>query len=236
MSNNTNTTAALGELFIDASREILEKGRIKAQISKLERIMNADKARLRNVYAEIGKMYVNNTLKKNSARLDYLYKAIAHLNTRLERAMARMAMLKEAHSVDECTEAFRAELSAKIKQAQDSAVTTAYNVKKKAQDAAATLGDKAEIAKQKAKEAILNITTKKEDAATDLYSEDNDKDFAELLLDLELEDDVDIKENPEIKDILNSLDDMLRQVEEDTTDSADEPAAKSEETPENYDF
>lgn len=226
MSNNTNT-GALGELFVDATREVIEKGRIKAQMARLDRVMTADKLQLRKIYAEIGKMYVENTLKKNSAKLEYLYKAIDHLKLRLERAQARMDMLKEAHSVDECTEAFRAELSAKIKKAQDSAALAAYNVKKKAQDVAANLGETAENIKNKIK------NTRAEEDFTE-----EAPDFAELLADLEFEDDVqETAEDAEISTILSNLDNMLKEVEETSAEETPESApVEDNESPESFDF
>lgn len=226
MSKNTNS-AAFGELFVDATREILEKGRIKAQMNKLERVMNTDRIRLKNIYAEIGMMYVENTLEKNKAKLRYAYKAIAHLNQRLDRAQARYDMLKEAHSVDECTESFRSELSSKIKQAQDSAVMTAYKVKKKAQDAAATLGDKADGIKNQAKETARSFYKAGNDAAN---NEEDAKDFSDLLAELELEEEApQTEETAEIDAILNNIDTMLREVEEESTpdnsDSSDDGEA-----------
>ncbi|MBQ4568974.1 MAG: hypothetical protein IJA62_02770 [Ruminococcus sp.] len=230
MNNNTTPTAALGELFVDATREVLEKGRIKAQMARLERVMTADKLQLRKIYAEIGKMYVDNTLKKNSARLEYLYKAIDHLKLRLERAQARMDMLKEAHSVDECTEAFRAELSAKIKQAQDAATTAAYTVKKKAQDVAQGIGETAENIKAK-----ITKGNSEEDFAED------ETDFKELLADLEFEDDTHIEEeDAQISSILTNLDAMLKEVEEEAAEESpgenSEEDGDSAESAESFDF
>ena len=40
MSKYTNP-APLGELFMDATREVIEKGRIKSQMIRLQRIMEA---------------------------------------------------------------------------------------------------------------------------------------------------------------------------------------------------
>ncbi len=226
MSNNTSTTAALGELFVDATREVIEKGRIKAQMARLERVMTADKMQLRKIYAEIGKMYVDNTIKKNGTRLEYLYKAIDHLNLRIKRAQARMDMLEEAHSVDECTQAFRAELSAKIKQAQDTAVTAAYTVKKKAQDVAMGIGETAE-----------NIKAKVTKSSAEDFAEE-ESDFKELLADLEFEDDTqETEEDAEISAILSNLDTMLKEVEEDSAedDTTDTPAEDNE-SAESFDF
>lgn len=129
-----STKSTLGDLFLDATREVIEKSRIKAQMLRLERIMETDKSRLTAVYAEIGKLYIDGTLDKNKSKVKYAMKEIQHLKLRLERAEERYEQLKEAHSVDECKEAFRAELSAKLKQAQDSTAITAYKAKKKAQD------------------------------------------------------------------------------------------------------
>lgn len=127
-------SSKLGELFLDATREVIEKSRIKAQMLRLERIMETDRNRLTAVYAEIGKLYMEGTLAKNKSKANFAVKEIKHLKLRLERAEERYEQLKEAHSVDECKEAFRTELSAKIKQAQDNTAITAYKAKKKAQD------------------------------------------------------------------------------------------------------
>lgn len=241
MSRNTNPTAALGELFVDATREVLEKGRIKAQIVRLEKVMNADRIRLKNVYAEIGRMYVENTLKKNSAKLEYLYKSIDHLNLRLERAQARLDMLNEAHSVDECTQAFRAELSSKIKQAQDSAAIAALNVKKKAQDAASSLGDAAGSVKKKAAETVQNIsqraaTVVKADKKSDDFFEDEDKDFSALLAELDADETEADEEAQEINSILSNLDSMLKEVEESTPETEADTPHEDGESAESFDF
>lgn len=236
MNKNTIPTTALGELFVDATREVLEKGRIKAQIVRLEKVMNADRIRLKNVYAEIGRMYVENTLKKNNAKLEYLYKSIDHLNLRLERARDRLDMLNEAHSVDECTQAFRTELSSKIKQAQDSTAVAAYSVKKKAQDAAASLGDTAINVKRKATEAVQSLSKRTPDKATDNYREDDGKDFSDLLAELDLDVTEPDEETQEINTILNNLDSILKEVDETTADTQEAPAEEDGESAESFDF
>ena len=115
-----STTSKLGELFIDATREVVEKGRIKSQMNRLERIMEADRDRLKTVYAEIGRLYLEGSVAKNKGKIEYAAKEVRHLKLRLDRAEERLEMLKEAHSVDECKEAFRAELSSAIKKASSS--------------------------------------------------------------------------------------------------------------------
>ena len=241
----SNSTPKLSDLFIDATKEVIEKGRIKSQMNRLERIMENDRIRLRSVYADIGKMYVEGTLAKNKGKLEYAYKEIKHLQLRLERAEARYEMLEEARSVDECKEAFRTELSTKIKQAQDNTVIAAYNLKKKAQtlvsgtpsQAVVRIKDKAvstaDAIAQKAAKSRKN--TKKSDVKeevnfTDLLAElgvdDMDTDDAPLLTS---------EESAEVTAILDNLDAILTEVEEDTAESA-LSAETDGETAESFDF
>lgn len=229
----SNSTPKLSELFMDATREVIEKGRIKAQMNRLERIMENDRIRLTAVYAEIGKLYVEGTLAKNKGKLEYANKEIKHLKLRLERAEARYEMLEEAHSVDECKEAFRAELTAKIKKAQDSTVIAAYKVKKKAQDVvkgAATTADA--ITKR-----TSPIKIKKSKPA-----ETQDITFADLLEELGIEDtDIDTNseiilsadESAEISAILENLDAELSSLD---TEIIEEETAEDGESAESFDF
>ncbi|MBR3971907.1 MAG: hypothetical protein IKJ83_03355 [Ruminococcus sp.] len=241
-----NTTAKLSDLFIDATREVIEKGRIKSQINRLERIMDTDRARLRSVYADIGKMYIEGTLSKNKGKLEYACKEIKHLNLRLERAEARYEQLQEAHSVDECKEAFRAELSAKIKEAQDNTAIAAYNLKKKAKNIVSGNASQAVVRiKDKAvstADAIAQRTTKKSKKAAE---ENEELSFTDLLAELDIEDtdidDIDLTsdESAEVTAILDNLDAILTEVEEEATESA--IATESDTTPdgesaESFDF
>lgn len=243
MSKYTNAAAPLGELFVDATREVLEKGRIKAQMIKLERIMEADKARKKNIYAEIGKMYVDGTIAKNKGKLAYALKAIKHIDLRLERAEARYEMLKEAHSLDECSEAFRAELTKKINKAKDSVAITAYGVKKKAQTVTAGIGEKSSDALEGIKSTAKNINLQKKKAKPVNTEEDTDtKDFQALLAELEIaEDATALEENAELNAVLENIDAILREVEEETTEETAEESATPEtaqdgESAESFDF
>lgn len=239
MSKHTNPAAPLGELFVDATREVLEKGRIKAQMVRLERIMEADKARKKSIYAEIGKMYVEGTIAKNKARLGYALKAIKHIDLRLERAEARYEMLKEAHSLDECTEVFRTELSKKISKAKDSVAITAYGVKKKAQAVTAGIGEKSSDTIEGIKSAAKNITkSSKKSKPADTADDTDTKDFAALLSELEIaEDETEIEENAELNAVLENIDAILREVEEEAEEEAPSTeTAQDGESAESFDF
>ncbi len=239
MSKHYNPASPLGELFVDATREVLEKGRIKAQMVRLERVMEADKARKKGIYAEIGKMYVEGTIAKNKARLSYALKAIKHIDLRLERAEARYEMLKEAHSLDECTEVFRTELSKKISKAKDSVAITAYGVKKKAQAVTAGIGEKSSDAIEGIKSAAKNISLPKKKSKPADNAEDTDtKDFATLLSELEIaEDETEIEENAELNAVLENIDAILREVEEEAEEEASSTeSAQDGESAESFDF
>lgn len=224
----SNTTAKLGDLFLDATKEVIEKNRIRSQMNRLERIMDTDRIRLKNVYAEIGKLYMEGTLAKNKGKLEYAKKEIKHLNLRLERAEARYEQLQEAHSVDECKEAFRAELSAKIKQAQDNTVIAAYNLKKKAKNIVNGSSAQTVVRIKDKAVATAEAVTQRTNTAKKTKKADNSDDinFADLLAELEIEDtDIDSinltsDENAEVNAILDNLDSILTEVEEDTAESA----------------
>lgn len=233
----SSTTAKLGDLFIDATKEIIEKGRIKAQMNRLERIMETDRARLQTVYAQVGKLYMDGALAKNKGKLEYAIKEIKHLKLRLERAEERYEQLQEAHSVDECTEAFRTELSAKIKKAQDNTVIAAYKVKKKAQD---VVKGKTSQPTVRIKSSALTSTDAIANRTAAIKSKKDAKDisFSELLEDLGIEDtDIDnlseIELTPaecaEISAILENLDAELA---EETAEENIEATAEAETTEE----
>lgn len=241
-----NTTAKLGDLFMDATREVIEKGRIKSQMNRLERIMETDRIRLRSIYADIGKMYIDGTLAKNKGKLQYALKEIEHLNLRLERAEVRYEQLQEAHSVDECKEAFRTELSAKIKEAQDSTAIAAYNLKKKAKSLVNGNASQAVVRiKDKAvstADAIAQRTTKKSKKvkSTDTVEEIN---FADLLAELDIEDtdidDIDLtsEESAEVTAILDNLDAILTEVEEESAEeTVGSDVTADGESAESFDF
>lgn len=246
MSKHTNSSAPLSELFIDATREVLEKGRIKAQMIRLERIIEADRARKKNIYAEIGRMYVEGTIAKNKAKLSYALKAIKHIDQRLERAEARYEMLEEARSLDECTEAFRTELAKKINNAKDSAAIAAYGVKKKAKKVTSGIGDKSSDAisgiKSAADSAVKGITAPRKKSKQKSNDEDTEaKDFQALLAELEIADTEEaIEENTELNEVLSNIDAILREVEETAeeapADTAPAEAVQDGESAESFDF
>lgn len=244
MSKYTNPASPLGELFIDATREVLEKGRIKAQMVRLERIMEADRTRKNCIYAEIGRMYVDGSIAKNKGRLSYALKAIKHIDLRLERAEARYNMLKEAHSLDECTDAFRTGLSKKINQAKDSVAITAYGVKKKAKKVTSGIGEKASDSFDGIKSAAGTVikgvskTKKKSTKATNFAEDDKTKNFTALLEELEIaETETEVEENTELNAVLDNIDAILREVEEEVAEeSLESPAAQDGETAETFDF
>lgn len=243
-----NTTAKLGDLFIDATREVIEKGRIKSQMNRLERIMDADRARLKTVYAEIGRLYMEGSLAKNKGKVEYASKEIKHLKLRLERAEARYEQLQEAQSVDECTEAFRAELSSKIKKAQDSTVIAAYKLKKKAQD---VVKGKAPQAAAQIKNGALTTADAiaKRTAAVKRKKPAQpaeDISFTDLLAELGIEDtDIDATDDivltpdecAEITAILENLDTELEALDADAVaEDNDKEVVADGESAENFDF
>ncbi len=225
-------TPRLSDLFLDATREVIEKSRIKAQMMRLERIMETDRSRLIAVYAEIGKLYIEGTLAKNKSKANFAVKEINHLKLRLERAEERYEQLKEAHSVDECKEAFRAELSAKIKQAQDNTAIKAYKAKKKAQ---VILGTKAPEVAQRIKGKAVSVagTLKSKSSAPAKktkeypYSDESaDLSYLDLLADLndedtsiDFEEDIILTPDTEVKAILDNLDSILADVEEELAET-----------------
>ncbi|MBQ7999887.1 MAG: hypothetical protein IJ298_01555 [Ruminococcus sp.] len=171
MSNDYTPSKVMGELFVDATKEIVERTRIKGQIARLQEIMAADKKRLRNAYAEIGRMYCEGTLEKNKARVEMLYDTIDHLKLREERAKIRLEQLRKAHSVDECTVAFREELESKVQQAKDKTAEVARdlstkakaavdNLPDKAQETITTIKQKASVAADKAKAAVDEVASR----------------------------------------------------------------------------
>lgn len=252
MSNDYTPSKVMGELFVDATKEIVERTRIKGQMSRLQEIMAADQKRLRNAYAEIGRMYCEGTLEKNKARVEMLYDTIDHLKLREERAKIRYQQLQEAHSVDECTVAFREELGSKVQQAKDKTAEVARdlgakakvavdNLPDKTQEAISTIKQKAAVAADKAKAAVDEVASRasaavsrigntEEEICTEDYSEQED--FLDVLSDLEEdgEDDNYIEEYSEedqaaaadIGAILGSIGLTLKEVDEYEEASAEE--------------
>ena len=241
MSKNTSNSAPLGELFVDATKEVIEKGRIKAQMMRLNRIMEADRERKKGIYAEIGKMYVDGTITTNKGKLSYALKALKHLDLRLERAEARYDMLREAQSLDECTEAFRQELSKKITKAKDSAAIAAYGVKKKAKKIVSGIGEKSSDVAYDIKTAANNINIGKKKAKQIPEETEETKDFQTLLAELEIANtEEEIEENAELNAVLSNIDAILREVEEEAEqETAQEEIcapAQDGESAESFDF
>ncbi len=207
MSNDYTPSKVMGELFVDATKELVERTRIKGQMTRLQEIMAADKKRLRNAYAELGKMYCDGTLEKNKAKVEMLYDTIDHLKLREERAKIRYEQLKTAHSVDECTVAFREELENKVQQAKEKtaevardlsakAKTAVDNLPDKAQETLTTIKQKATVAADKAKAAVDEVASRASAAVSRIGNgeeelpEENfteEEDFRDMLLDLEYE-------------------------------------------------
>lgn len=171
MSKDYNPQKVMSELFVDATKEIVERTRIKAQMTRLAEIMEADAKRLRNAYAEIGRMYCEGSLDKNKAKVEMLYDTIEHLKQREERAKARYDQLKEAHSVDECTTAFKEEIENRVAQAKaktteaardfgEKAKAATENFPDKAQDKISAIKKKAAVAADKAKAAVDEVAAK----------------------------------------------------------------------------
>lgn len=168
MNNNISNTQKMGELFADAAREIIEKGRIKAQMNRIMQIVDADKGRLKTAYSEIGKMYCDGTLEKNAGKVEVLKKTIKHLEERIAKAKIRYEELQQAHSVDECTEAFKSELQSKVKQAKDASLEYARDLSGKAKVAAADFSGKASDALGDAKIAAADAAAKARLRAEDI--------------------------------------------------------------------
>ncbi len=260
MSNNNIPSAALGDLFVDAAREVIERGRIKAQMEKLLRIIEADKSRLHNAYAEIGKMHCEGTLGKNKAKTEMVYNTIAHLKSRLEKAKIRMDQLQQAHSVDECTVAFRDELNSKVQQAKEASVAAAKDFGAKARIAAEDFPDtfeqikgKAAVAADKAKAAVGEVANKasavvakmgkKQSGDSECTDTCNEDSYVDILADMDdeydYEDDSYIEEYTEedqaaaadISAILGSIGFTLKEVDEIDHSAPDTaPEATAEET------
>ncbi len=132
MSNNVNDLKVIGNLFSDASKELVEKSRIKTQMRKLRTIMDSDKRRLQLAYAELGKIYYDEAEKKSAARVEILKKLISHLKERIAKAELRLSQLEVAHSVDDCAQALKKELAAKLMDAKENTAEIAKDLQEKA--------------------------------------------------------------------------------------------------------
>lgn len=213
MSNKKVESAPLRDMFTDAAKEVIERARIKAQMNKILEIVEADSARLRKAYSEIGKMYCEGTLEENASRVEVLTGLVNHLNERIKRAKARYDELEKVHSVDECTQAFKSELQVKLK--------------KTAEDTADFAKDFTEKAKVKAQEisAKNKAKSKKSDKA-ELSTEQNKKLLS--LIKEQLDDSEEAEETAEttVEKIQSLLDSLSAEDEMDEI-----VAAAGEETP-----
>ncbi len=124
--------SSLGYLITEATKEAVERSRIKAQMRKLRAIIDADTARRNKAYSELGKFYYEDSLKTNSARVNFLKKLISHLNERIEKAETRYEDLELAHSVDDCSQALKTQVTTTLKNAKSSTTTLAKDLSNKA--------------------------------------------------------------------------------------------------------
>lgn len=147
MGNNTQEITNLSTLFAEASKEIIERSRIKSQMRKLRAIMESDKKRLQAAYAELGKICYEGTENKKAARVEVLKKLIKHLKSRIEKAEVRLAQLEVARSLDDCTQALKTELSSKLNTAKATTTGIAKDLQEKAKKKADSL--KKSVGKEK---------------------------------------------------------------------------------------
>lgn len=249
MSKKNSEIALLSELFTDAAREVVEKNRIKAQMNKLNKVMEVDNRRLQSLYAEIGQMYCDGTLEKYAGKVEMIKKAMAHLKLRLERAEARMKQLKAAHSVDECTEAFKAQLKDSVQKAQQATTEYARGIGEKVSESmgdgkVANAAAKAKITaeeivaravaaarKVKDKKALAKDTEVKGSAWTgfdgNLDEDDFDEDDYKYIDEYS---DEDVAAAADIGAILENIAFALEEVENEVADTAQESEEVQEET------
>lgn len=147
MGNNTQEITNLSALFAEASKEIIERSRIKSQMRKLRTVMESDKKRLQAAYAELGKICYEGTENKKAARVEVLKKLIKHLKSRIEKAEVRLAQLEVARSLDDCTQALKTELSSKLNTAKATTTGIAKDLQEKAKKKADSL--KKSVGKEK---------------------------------------------------------------------------------------
>ena len=243
----SNTNSKLSELFMDATKEVVEKGRIKAQMNRLEKIMRNDLARLKDVYAGIGKLYLSGAIARNKGKVMYATKEAEHLKARLERAAERYKMLEEAHSVDDCTSALKTELTAKLKNAKDSTVAAAKKATQRAQDAVSSKSSKPTVRVKSGSFTSADAIARRSAAVAAAKKQKNSTaNFLSLLEDLGIKDtDIDATnkieltpaECAEISAILDSLDAELAEEKADAVVTVETPEETSDgETAENFDF
>lgn len=139
MGNNTQEITNLSTLFAEASKEIIERSRIKSQMRKLRTITESDKKRLQAAYAELGKICYEGSENKKAARVEVLKKLITHLKSRIEKAEVRLAQLEVARSLDDCTQALKTELSSKLNTAKATTTGIAKDLQERAKKKADSL-------------------------------------------------------------------------------------------------
>lgn len=225
MGNNTQEINNLSTLFAEASKEIIERSRIKSQMRKLRTIMESDKKRLQAAYAELGKIFYEGTEDKNVARVEVLKKLIKHLKSRIEKAEIRLAQLEVARSLDDCTQALKTELSSKLNTAKAATAGIAKDLQEKAKKKADSL--KKSVAKDK-----ITLTREQDRAIFKAIKK-------------ELENDPETKETAE--DTLSKIHDILDSLAEDepeketvaaipVPDEAEKAPQKKDEVAEDFTF
>lgn len=225
MGNNTQEITNLSALFAEASKEIIERSRIKSQMRKLRTIMESDKKRLQAAYAELGKIYYEGSENKKAARVEVLKKLITHLNSRIEKAEIRLARLEVARSLDDCTQALKTELSSKLNTAKAATAGIAKDLQEKAKKKADSL--KKSVAKDK-----ITLTREQDRAIFKAIKK-------------ELENDPETKETAE--DTLSKIHDILDSLAEDepeketvaaipVPDEAENAPQKKDEVAEDFTF
>lgn len=132
MSKSKDT--GLTSRFADVAKELVEKGKVKRKITQLQSIMDSDKERLRNAYAELGKLYYDNRLDECKERAEVLSGLISHLKDRIERAKEKCTELEDEYSQREKADALKTDLGNKFKKAKDGTVDFAKNVAGKAKE------------------------------------------------------------------------------------------------------
>ena len=225
MVNNTQEINNLSTLFAEASKEIIERSRIKSQMRKLRTIMESDKKRLQSAYAELGKIFYEGTENKNAARVEVLKKLIKHLISRIEKAEIRLVQLEVARSLDDCTQALKTELSSKLNTAKAATTGIAKDLQEKAKKKADSL--KKSVAKDK-----ITLTREQDRAIFKAIKK-------------ELENDPETKETAE--DTLSKIHDILDSLAEDepeketvaaipVPDEAEKAPQKKDEVAEDFTF
>ena len=136
-------------LFSDAAKELVEKAKLRCKINKLLDIMIADKERLKNAYAEIGRLYLDGTLEENKTRVEVLSGLLSHLKDRITRGEAKYKELMAEYEGRESTDALKEEINKKIKKAKESTADFAKNLSDKARDKTDEIKDKLNLKKGK---------------------------------------------------------------------------------------